>query len=188
MRQCIISDNSFFLLALQDDEVIQDGNVAIIHSWQLQSQCYLRTSTSDVIVLYITDIVERHRILSLLASRDSHCRIILLYKMDVSSDYAFQGPFPWLIPERISFAELYSCLYEASESIFNQREFSERELIVFRYFCEGYSVSQINEIAGFNEKHIYYLRQKTKKMFGLRGNNAATMSFYLDISKLNRRW
>lgn len=165
MRQCIISDNSFFLLVLQDDEVIQDGNVAIIHSWQLQSQCYLRTSVSDVIVLYISDIVERHRILSLLASRDSHCRIILLYKMDVSSGYVFQGPFPWLIPETIGFAELYSCLYEASETIFNQREFSR---IVFRYFCEGYSVSQINEMAGFNEKHIYYLRQKTKKMFGLR--------------------
>lgn len=97
MRKCIISDNSFFLLALQDDEVIQDRNVATIHSWQLQSKCYLRTSVSDVIVLYISDVVERHRILSLLASPDSHCRIILLSKMEVSSGYAFEGPFPGFV-------------------------------------------------------------------------------------------
>lgn len=188
MRKCIISDNSFFLLALQDDEVIQDRNVATIHSWQLKSKCYLRTSVSDVIVLYISDVVERHRILSLLASPDSHCRIILLSKMEVSSGYAFEGPFPWLVHEKIGFAELYACMRKASKSIFNQREFSDRELTVFRYLCEGYSVSQINEMAGFNEKHIYYLIQKNKKMFGLRGNNAVAMSFYQDISKLNRRW
>lgn len=188
MRKCIISDNSFFLLALQDDEVIQDGNVSTIHSRQLQSRCYLHTSASDVFVVYISDIVERHRVLSLLASPVSHSRIILLYKMDAASKCAFQGPFPWLIPEKIGFAELYACLYEAGKTIFNQRVFSERELTVFRYLCEGYSVSQINKMAGLSEKHIYYLRQKSKKMFGLRGNNAATMSFYLDISRLNRRW
>ena len=188
MRQCIISDNSFFLLALQDDEVIQDGNVSTIHSWQLRSKCYLRTSISDIFIVYISDIVERHRILGLLASSTSHCRTILLHKMDVSSSYAFQGPFPWLVSEKISFSELYSCLYKASKTIFDQRGFSEHEMIVVRYLGEGYSVSQINKLAGLSEKHIYYLRQKTKKMFGLRGNSAATISFYLDISKLNPRW
>ncbi len=188
MRKCIISDNSFFLLALQDDEVIRRGNVAAIHSTQLKSQCYLRTSVSDIFIIYISDIAERHRILSLIASLCSHCRIVLLYKMESSPGCVYQGPFPWLISEKIGFSDLYLCLYEASKSIFDRRDFSEQELIVFRYLCEGYSVSQINKLAGLSEKHIYYLRQKTKRMFGLRGNNAATMSFYLDISKLNRRW
>ena len=188
MRQCIISDNSFFLLALQDDDVIQDGNVSTIHSRQLRSKCYLSTSVRDIFVVYISDVVERHRILSLLASPTSRCRIVLLYKMEASSGYDFQGPFPWLVSEKIGFSDLYTCLYKASKSIYDQRDFSEKELIVFRYLCEGYSVSQINKLEGFSEKHVYYLRQKTKRMFGLRGNNAAALSFYLDISKLNRRW
>lgn len=188
MRKCIISDNSFFLLALQDDEVIRRGNVSAIHSTQLKSKSYLHTSVSDIFVIYISDIAERHRILGLIAAPCSPCRIVLLYKMDGSPGCAFEGPFPWLISEKIGFSELYLCLYRAGKSIFDRRDFSEQELIVFRYLCEGYSVSQINKLAGFSEKHIYYLRQKTKRMFGLRGNNAATMSFYLDISRLNRRW
>lgn len=181
MKYHIISDNQFFLLGLKKNIYAFEENVSYHNVYQLYESSFY-PSPKDVVLIYITNVNDRYKIMSLPGV--ACCRVLLMLKVKSSKKWKSVASFPWVISDRTSAVELRQIIINAVLSEFRRSITLERERLIFDHLSEGESIQQISNITDSSENVIYYLKRCIEKRLDLRGNNASTILAVRDIMLL----
>lgn len=185
MSYYFISDDRFFLLALQDLPFNPKGDISFLHTSDMSQS--VNILYGDVIILNIHNINERHRIMSIPAM--NFCRIIMLienvrHNIQIED---FCGKFPWILPAKITFKDLIFFLSLAKQFPVTYKTITARERQLFHYLENEYPLPHLVSVMGLTTKSLYALRRGGIVKFGLQECNSTAVLIFRDIAKINAK-
>jgi hypothetical protein len=190
MNYFFISDDRYFLEGIRYylDVIWQElsdrsGRILLLHSGSIKRK--LRPDYGDVVIVNISDIRTRHRLLNRPVIR--LCRVVIMHKACPFRRYIVRGGFPWIMSDNTDMTALIYRLKQApEESVIRQREVPWRMKRLFYYLGCGYSHEKLADVMKSTPKYIYTMKNSVMKKYGLPGLHAVHILLCRDIVSMKR--
>lgn len=183
MRSHFISDDSFFLTGAREIKATGRRKCFQHHTDTLPAG--IHPQYGDIVVVNITDIARRQQIL--LSPWVAYCRVIILLRTKNDGQHQTRGHFPWIIPAGIRLHALESVLSRAAGCEPVIRGISRGQQQLFHYLCHGYSPAFLEKIMKVPAKHLYALKLRTLKKYGLSNGHAVGVLLCRDLTGITCR-
>lgn len=183
MKVYFISDNSFFLLGIEETIVKKgDYDYRLINTNNGLGGFY--PIYGDIIIVSIKNLHLRERIMRMPILKN--CRVMLMLSVPVRS--SSRRHYPWLIRKDIKSSELTLFINKAKKISTCLDVTSQKVRDIFQLLGNGSGMEELSSDSRLSAKHLYQVKRTIIKRYGLYQCNSLGVLICRDIiyATLNR--
>lgn len=188
MNYYFISDNSWFLKGLREDEanfshLLLKGDAQFHYTHTNFIFDEFDPVAGDIIILNIRNINTFSHIMS--NDTMAFCRLIIMLSPQLIEYSGIHCLFPVFIPDNINTHVLMSYVEKATDNPINFKKTSAKEMEIFKYVRQGYSVTELSALMNIHEKSVYQTRSGRLMKYGFKARHPLTFFISGEVLKVS---
>lgn len=176
MKVYIISDNSYFLLGIEDTIAkLENYKFRLINT--NESMDYFFPAQGDIVIISIKNLHLREHIMRMPIIKK--CRVMLMLSVPVRS--SSRPHYPWLIRKDITVNGLIMFINKSRKISTCQDITSLKIKDVFQSLGRGVKIDEVSSNSMLSVKHLYQVKRNVIKRYGLYHCNSLGVLICRDI-------
>lgn len=176
----IVSDNSFFLLGIEETLVKQGDykfKLLNIDDCADDYNKFFLPVPGDIIIVSVKNLLLRERIMQMPIIK--YCRVMLMLSVPIRS--MIRVYYPWLIRKDINVRELFMLINKAKKISSCLDYTSEKTKVIFKSLASGLKIEDVSSNSMLPVKHLYQVKRNIIKRYGLHHCNSIGVLICRDI-------
>lgn len=172
----VISDDVFFLSGVMEIAELKLTPIFIPMPYCLYD---IQPAVDELVILAISDSDLRKKIMQLPGVYMS--RLLLI--VDIPVNNTVRRDFPWVLSKSITIASLVQMIIKAEGICIHNRKTPPKIISIFNELCK-HPIAIVSQLTGISSSHLYLLRNRYLRRYGLEGCNAVGYVLCRDILQM----